>query len=70
MQKQSQISKLPYMQAHDYNQLIDTAWTCLTQVAKRNIELKMILNDLDADYTQFCRDILEEIHVAAPTLTT
>ena len=37
---------------------INTARTCLTQVVEKNPELRMILDGLDSDYTQFCRDIL------------
>ena len=44
---------------------IDIARTCLTQVVEKNPELKMILDKLDSDYTQFCRDILEDMCVSS-----
>ena len=38
---------------------IDTARTCLTQLAEKNHELKLILDNLDADYSQFRKDVVE-----------
>ena len=38
---------------------IDTARTCLTQVVEKNPELRMILDGLDSDYTQFlCGELI------------
>ena len=37
---------------------IDTARTCLTQLVEKNHELKLILDNLDADYSQFCKDVV------------
>ena len=39
---------------------IDTVRTCLTQVVEKKPELRMILDGLDYDFTQFRRDILED----------
>ena len=44
---------------------IDTARTCLTQVLEKNPELKMILDGLDADYTKFRREILEDTCISS-----
>ena len=43
---------------------IDAARTCLTQVVEKNPELRMILDGLDSDYTQFRRDILDDTCVS------
>ena len=43
---------------------IDTARTCLTQVVEKNPELRVILDGLDSDYTQFCRDIVKDTCVS------
>ena len=38
---------------------IDTARTCLTQLVEKNHELKLILDSLNADNSQFRRDVIE-----------
>ena len=43
---------------------INTARTFLTQVVEKNPELRMILDGLNSDYTQFRRDILADICVS------
>ena len=37
---------------------IDTVRSCLTQIWKKNNELRLILDSLDADYLQFIKDVI------------
>ena len=56
------LSRAPLFDSHvpDKDEFtFDTARTCLTQLVETNHELKLILDSLDPDYSQFRRDVIK-----------
>ena len=55
------LSQVPLFNSHSHDEdefTIDTARMCLTQLVEKNHELNLILDNSDADYTQFRKDVV------------